>query len=221
MLAKDLISDIVPVVSNSDTGIRALNWMDIFRISHLPIINDDEFVGLISDTDIYDNNIANEPISAHKLSLFRPFVYEDQHIYDVILLIDTLKLSIVPVLDREKKYQGVITLRELVAYFGEMASVRTPGAIIVLEMSIHDYSLTEIANIVEGNNVKILSSYVRNSKESVKLDVILKLNTQSLNSVLQTFERYNYTIKEFYIDKDNLDNFYEERYDLFLKYLNV
>ena len=81
MLAKDLISEVVPALKTSDTGLRALSWMEIFRISHLPIVNNKEFLGLISDTDIYDLNMANEPIGNHHLSLFSPFVTSDQHIY--------------------------------------------------------------------------------------------------------------------------------------------
>ena len=82
MLAKDFISGIVPALHTSDTGQKALNWMEVFRVSHLPIVNDKEFLGLISDTDIYDMNMADEPIGNHNLSLFSPFVYLDQHIYE-------------------------------------------------------------------------------------------------------------------------------------------
>ena len=100
MLAKDLMSDVVPSLKTSDTGIQALSWMDIFRISHLPIVNNNEFLGLISDKDIYNLNMVDEPIGNHRLSLFSPYVFEDQHIYEVIEVASRLKLSVVPVLDR-------------------------------------------------------------------------------------------------------------------------
>jgi len=61
MLAKELMSDIVPPLKTSDTGLQALSWMDVFRISHLPIVNNLEFLGLISDKDIYNLNMADEP----------------------------------------------------------------------------------------------------------------------------------------------------------------
>ena len=98
MLAKDLISDIVPVIRTSETGLKALNWMEIFRVSHLPVVNNEDFLGLISDTDIYDLNKAEEAIGAHPLSLIRPYVYANQHIYEVIDLVSKFNLTIVPVL---------------------------------------------------------------------------------------------------------------------------
>ena len=61
--------------------------MDIFRISHLPIVNNLEFLGLISDKDIYDLNMAEEAIGNHKLSLFSPYVLLHQHIYEVIEIV--------------------------------------------------------------------------------------------------------------------------------------
>ena len=86
MLAKDLISEVVPALKTSDSGVKALYWMDIFRISHLPIVNEKDFLGLISDKDIYDINMADEPIRNHKLSLFSPYVFDYQHIHPCITI---------------------------------------------------------------------------------------------------------------------------------------
>src|SRR3989304_6607684 len=108
MKANHLISDTVPNLHTSDTGVRALSWMEIFRVSHLPIVNNKEFLGLISDTDIYDLNRAEEPIGNHSLSLFRPYVTADQHIFEVIDLASKLRLTVIPVLDEKKNYMGLI-----------------------------------------------------------------------------------------------------------------
>ena len=188
MLAKDLISDVIPCIMTSDTGIKALNWMEIFRVSHLPIVNNDEFLGLISDTDIYDLNEADEPIGSHPLSLIRPFVYRNQHIYEVISMVAKLTLSLIPVLNEQNHFVGCITLQNLVAQFSKLTAANEPGAIIILELSINDYLLTEIAQIVESNDAKILSLYVSSFKASTQLNVTLKLNTSNLNSIVQTFE---------------------------------
>jgi acetoin utilization protein AcuB len=221
MLAKDLISDIIPVLLTSDSGMKALTWMEIFRISHLPIVNDKEFLGLISDTDIYDLNEADEPIGAHPLSLLRPFVYSNQHIYEVIALISKLNLTIVPVLNEQNHYLGCIGLHDLVTQFGKLAVTTEPGAIIVLELNINDYVFTEIAQIVESNDAKILSLYVSTFKNSTKLDLTLKLNTTNLSSIIQTFERYNYTIKASFMEDESLDHLYNERFESFMNYLDV
>ena len=81
MVANDLISVIIPSLKTSDTGQTALNWMEIFRISHLPIVNNQDFLGLISDTDIYDMNQPEEPIGNHALTLLKPYVTTEQHLF--------------------------------------------------------------------------------------------------------------------------------------------
>lgn len=221
MLAKDLISDVIPALRTSDSGQKALYWMDIFRISHLPIVNNVDFLGLISDKDIYDNNMAEEPIGNHNLSLFSPYVTYEQHIYEVIELASQLKLSVIPVLDHDNKYLGVITLTDLLHYFADVSALKQPGGIIVLEMNGNDYSLSEIAQIVESNDAKILSVYLTSSSNSTLMEVTLKINRKELTSIIQTFIRYNYIIKASFMDENDLNSLFENRYDSFMKYLNI
>jgi CBS domain-containing protein len=221
MVAKDLISEVIPSLKTSDLGQTALNWMEIFKISHLPIVNNQEFLGLISDTDIYDMNQPNEPIGNHALTLYKPFVTTEQHIFEVIGLASRLKLSVVPVLDTKNNYKGVVTSNELIRHIAGISSMDQPGAIIVLEVIERDYSLSQIAQIVESNNVKILSMYITSSPASTLLEVTLKVNTSDLMSVIRTFERYNYEVKTWVTENDSMDRFYSERIDLLMKYLNI
>jgi acetoin utilization protein AcuB len=221
MLAKDLISDVIPSLRTSDSGQKALYWMDIFRISHLPIVNNVDFLGLISDKDIYDNNMAEEPIGNHQLSLFSPFVTLNQHIYEVMELASELQLSVVPVLDLENKYMGVITLTDLLHYFADVSALKQPGGIIVLDLNANDYSLTQIAQIVESNDAKVLSVYVTSPTNSTKMEITLKINRKELTSILQTFIRYDYVIKASFMDDNDLNSLYENRYDSFMKYLSI
>jgi acetoin utilization protein AcuB len=221
MVAKDLISEVIPSLKTSDLGQTALNWMEIFKISHLPIVNNQEFLGLISDTDIYDMNQPNEPIGNHSLTLFKPFVTAEQHIFEVIGIASRLKLSVVPVLDSKNNYKGVITSNDLIRHIAGLSSMDQPGGIIVLEVIDRDYSLSQIAQIVESNNIKILSMYITSSPGSTLLEVTLKVNTSDLVSVIRTFERYNYEVKTWVTDNDSMDRFYSERFDLLMKYLNI
>ncbi len=221
MLARELITDLVPALKTSDTGIQALSWMDIFRISHLPIVNNNEFLGLISDKDIYNLNMAEEPIGAHNLSLFSPFVHEDQHVYEVISLVSKLELTVVPVLDHNNHYLGLITMNDLLKYFSGLAALEQPGGVIVLELNHNDFSMSQISQIVEGNDARILSMYVSPHEDSTKMEVNIKLNTTDISSIVQTFNRYDYIIKASYMEGDDMNHLYESRFDEFMKYLSI
>jgi acetoin utilization protein AcuB len=221
MVAKDLISEVIPTLKTSDLGQTALNWMEIFRISHLPIVNNQDFLGLISDADIYDMNKPDEPIGNHSLTLLKPYVTTEQHIFEVIGLASRLKLSVVPVLDSQNHFKGVITTNDLIRHIAGISSMDQPGGIIVLELIERDYSLSQIAQIVESNNVKVLSMYITSPPDSTKLEVTLKVNTNDFISVIKTFERYNYEVKTWVTNNDSIDQFYSERFDLLMKYLNI
>jgi acetoin utilization protein AcuB len=221
MLAKDLVSDVIPALKTSDTGARALSLMEIFRVSHLPIVNNEEFLGLISDSDIYDLGMPDEPIGNHKLSLFSPFVFADQHLYEIIEIASRLSLTVIPVLDAKKKFIGLIGQTDLLAKFASLTAVREPGGIIVLEMNHHDYSLSQIAQIVESNNARILSLYITGTEESTGMEVTIKINNTDLTSIIKTFDRYNYNVKASYMDDESLDSFYMNRYEQFIRYMNI
>jgi len=151
--------------------------------------------------------------------LAKPFVTASQHIYDVIKIADNYKLSIIPVLDDRNKYLGVIRLADLAHYFAQLTAVDQVGGLITLEMNIHDYSVAEIAQIVESNDARILSLYYTEIPDSTKIQVSLKINKQDLTGIVQTFDRYNYTIiaSIFENDEDEM----QDRYDSLMSYLNV
>lgn len=221
MVAKEMISDVIPSLKTSDTGISALNWMDIFKVTHLPIVNDKEFLGLISENDIYDLNMPEEPLGNHQLSLFRPYVNETQHVFEVMELASRLKLSLVPVLDHRKHYLGVITITDLLHYFADLSALKNPGGIVVLELNHNDYSLAQIANIIEGNDAKILGTYITSHPNSTKIELSIKLNVTDVTSIIQTFNRYSYTILGSFMKQDEEEDLLEDRYNLLMKYLNT
>ncbi|MDO9187687.1 MAG: CBS domain-containing protein [Bacteroidia bacterium] len=220
MLAKDLITDEVPPLKTSDTGLMVINWMDEFKVSHLPIVNNHEYLGLISDTDILDLNITDEEIGKHKLSLIRPFVKENQHVYEVIKMFSNMKLTVLPVLDENENYLGLIPLTSLLQQFSILAATREPGGIIVLEMNELDYSLSQIAQIVEGNDGKILSCYLNSLPESTRIEVTVKVNKTDISGILQTFNRYNYTVKASFHQSEFSDDM-KNRFDSFMNYINI
>lgn len=221
MIAKELISEVVPVLSTSDTGQKALNWMEVFRVSHLPIVNNKEFLGLISDMDIYDINDPEQAIGNHKLSLIKPFVRLDQHIFEIIDLASKLRLTVIPVLDSKNIYKGVVLASDLLWKVAEMSSLREPGGIIVISLLQSDYSLSQISQIIESNDAKVLNLYISSAAESTKMEITIKLNTNNLVPIIRTFERYEYEISNWHGDDDELDRFYSDRFDSLMRYLDV
>ena len=220
MIGRQLVTnDIIPL-KTSDSGTKALNWMDEYKVSHLPIVNNETLLGVISEQDIYDFNNPEEALGSHSLSQVKAFVNEHQHLYDVLKLMHRHALTLIPVLDDNDKYLGCITLRKLLGYIANTFSVDNPGGIIVIELSEKDYNLTEIANIVESNDAKILSTFLTNHHDSTRLELVIKVNKIDIGAILQTFNRYGYIVKaSFEEDRDQEEM--RERYDSLMNYLNI
>ena len=145
MFAKELISQVIPSLKPSDHGLMALGWMEEFKVSHLPMVNNGEYLGMVSDSDIIDLNEPEEAIGNSHQNLSKPFVQEEQHIYEVMKVISEHKLTVIPVLDNTNRYLGLISLSDLIQKISQIAAVNEPGGIIVLEMNQNDYSLSQIA----------------------------------------------------------------------------
>lgn len=207
-------------LKTSDSGTKALNWMDEYKISHLPIVNNETLLGVISEQDIYDFNNTEEPLGNHSLSLKNAFINEHQHLYDVLKLMHEHNMTLIPVLDDHEKYLGSITMKRLVGFMANAYSVNNPGGVIVLELSEKDYNLTEVANIVESNDAKILSTFLTNHHDSTRLDLVIKVNRIDIGSILQTFDRYGYVVKATFGEDEDQEEM-RERYDSLMNYLNI
>ena len=220
MIVKQIISKTIPSLKPSDTVSKALNWMETFKISHLPIVLNDDYLGLISETDLLDID-NDKPIIDNKLIINDLCILESQHIYNAINIFADNKLSLLPVLDNNKSYLGYIILDDLLLAIKQITSIDELGAVIVLEIAQNDYTLTEIANIVESENIKIISLYTSINVKNQKLDITIKFNTDDILPILKSFERYNYNIKAVFSNNKKSDEFYNDRLDELMFYLNI
>jgi len=221
LLAEKLISDGVPFVKSSEIGRKALNSMDVYRVSHVPVVDDNKFLGLISDKLIYDLNLLEIPIQNELDKLETSHAHKDQHIFEVAMVMYKLKISVLPVLDTDHYYLGAITLYDLARRFSHLFSLQEIGGVIVLEMNVNDYSLQQISQIVEENGARILSSFLDRKAGTTNLDVILKLDKEDLSPVIQAFMRYDYNVKAVYLDHSMLSDLYNDRYEQFMKFMNL
>lgn len=221
MLAAKLISNVIPSVRSNENGQKVLNAMDVFRVSHLPVVDEKRYLGIISDKLIYDLNLLKESIEKEVSRLETTHVHEDQHIFEVASLMYKLKLSVIPVLNSSHDYIGAITIFDLARRFARYFSLQEVGGVIVLEINVLDYSMTQISQIVESNDTKILSSFLNRIPGTNSLEIILKLDKEDLSPVIQTFMRYDYNVKGVYLDHSMLNDLYQDRYQQFMKYMNI
>ena len=221
MLAKDIISENDPPLKIKDTGDKAIEWMYEFKLTHLPLVENKKYMGLVSEDDILDFNNTHEQLGKFLKNLYKPFVKDTEHIYEVLRVAAGLKSTIIPVVDSKQNYLGLITLQSLLFNFAKMTAISEPGGVIILELNNKtDYVLSDIARIVESNGAHILSLYFNVDTETGKHAVTLKVDSTEIKHIVATFERYEYSVKAFFQESD-MGEIIKDRYDSLMNYLNI
>jgi acetoin utilization protein AcuB len=219
MLARSLIKDIIPPLKITDTGERALLWMEEFRMRYLPVINSTTYLGIISETDV--QGIANKThqLAQHAVPLDRVFINENQHVYDAVRFVAQYNYPMIPVLDNDQRYAGIVTVTDLIESFAELFAVNGPGGIIQFEVNLKDYMLSEIAQLIESNDAHIMSLSV-NPVGDQKMQITIKVDKTDLSRILEAFYRYNYEVKTFSHQSEFTEDL-QSRYDAFMNYLKM
>ncbi|MBL7950658.1 MAG: CBS domain-containing protein [Flavobacteriales bacterium] len=220
MHAIDLITQDIPPLKPQDDVSRALDWLEEFKVSHLPVVSEGRLVGMVRDQDLIDRGDPRGTVNGVMEKVEVPFIRGNQHIYDVMKLFSERGLTVVPVLDEMGVYLGSITEHEALKRLSEVVNIHEPGSIVVLEMNEVDYSLHQIARIVESNDAKVLSVYSHTLPDSNRLEVTLKINRADISDILQSFERYEIQVKTTYQGSRFHDDL-RGRYDELMRFINL
>ena len=220
MFAARLISDNVPPLKPSDSCGRALTWMDELRVNALPVIKGREFLGLVYKSGVNNPALKSKSIEEAEVKYHRVFVFENQHVYDLTKVASLHKLDLVPVLNNDQEYIGLVTVNDLVSYFAESKSVYTPGGIIILDIALNDYSMTHIAQVVESDGAHVLSASVSATPDPARIELTLKIDKVDLSRILAAFYRLDYHVIASYHQSEHSEDL-KNRYESLMNYLNI
>jgi CBS domain-containing protein len=219
LLARDIITEELDTLKTSDTGEEALGLMSLHNVRHLPIVNNETLLGILSESDIVSQNI-DASIGSYRLSIAGAVAQSTDHIFEVMDRMAEYDLTSIPVIDTKETYLGSISLTSLLHYFAGSFSFEEPGSIVVVETDRVNYSMVEIARIIEEESAAILTSMLSFEPGSNRVVVTLKINKQDISRIIASFVRYDYTIRGTFAENDYKDAL-QERYDSLIHYLNV
>ncbi|MBT8188206.1 MAG: CBS domain-containing protein [Croceitalea sp.] len=208
----------LPVLKVTDSLDKAIAFFADTTYSHIAVTDKKKFLGLLSVNDIACFE-ANKKVETYRYELETFSVDPKTSWLDVLEIFARNEANIIPVVKETGTVVGYYDLTDIVSVFIATPFFTEPGGILVVSKGIKDYSFSEIAQIVESNNTKLLGAFITNSQNDL-IEITIKINSANLNEVIQSFRRYNYTI----ILGSNDDQFMEdlkERSDYLDKYLNV
>jgi len=213
-----LTNDFEPLVI-SVSGSEALSVMGDNYVQHMPIVSNFKLLGIISVTDIMDRGLKKS-IESYEHTLCNTRAKESDHIFDIIKLLVENKLTLIPVVDDDNNYLGVITLPKLLYYFSENISFEEKGSIVVLEMTKSDYILSEIVRILESEGANLLMSFISGSTDSSKILIHLKIDQTDILRIITALERHEFKIAAAFTANDIMGDF-RDRYESLMHFLNI
>lgn len=220
MTAHNLIAYDIPALTVDQTGRDAFHMLNDYHVKHLPVLDEGRLVGILSEEDVFNHKLY-EPISSYDFSLLRRFaVTENEHIFEVMRVMGDNRLTVIPITDADGIYLGLISQNDLLRYFANTASFTEPGAVMVLEMNRRDYSLGTIAQIIESEDVQVLSTFVTSTDDPDNVELTVKVNRHDISRAIASLERHEYEVKHTFSNLDH-SNVMSERYESLMNYLNI
>ncbi len=216
----DITNQDVPELGLGDNGVNALNYMEQYDVHHLPVVQDGLFIGLISEDEVLTMEQPTAPFFNCRHDFPMIALDSRRHIYDALRIMSDQRLTLLPVIDEKIHYLGSVRATDLIQALAKTQAVFSNGGVLELEMNVKDYSLTKIAQIVEGNDAKILSATLTTKPDSQMVQLTLKINKEDLNPIIQSFNRYEFVVAESYMEPKYTEEL-RDRYEEFMKYLNM
>ncbi len=188
-------------------------------ITHIPVVENGKLLGSFLESDI--QTIENKSSKLNEYSHLLDYFFTDEKatLLDLITLFADNDCNIIPVLDANKNYIGYYELSDILGAFADSPFLHNESETLIVEKNKDDYSMSEISQIIESNNGKLLGMYV-SSQRVDKVNVTLKIIAKEVNEIIHTFRRYNYNVLTNHQDDVYLEDL-KNRSDYLKKYLEM
>jgi len=216
-LTQYIINDIKPV-KTSDSIQDVQTIFNNLTYSHIPVKNEDIYIGCLSETDVHCFE-SDKIVQDYNYALEGYFVRESTAWLDILEAFAQNSTNIMPVLKDDNTYLGYYELNDMINLFNDTPFFAEPGGILIVEKGLSDHSFSEITQIVESNNGKLLGCFISKIENDV-VQVTLKIGNTGLNDIIQTFRRYSYNIVSGH-EEDSFSANLKERSEYLKKYLNI
>lgn len=219
MTASELITNHFPSLQITDTVGRALEIMQDYHVSELPLVKESKLTGLVHENDLQDedpDHLMGSIQNINDQSQVRP----SEFFLIPLKIMHQRKLSLIPVVKEDGEYLGVITEEQILQAASHYNSASEPGAVVILQILPNNFSISELGRIIESNDAKIVHLNTWTDPTTGHLMVAIKISKVDIQDILASLERYEYNVVQYF--GENLSE--EElrlNFDHLINYLNI
>ena len=210
----------IPQLKLNDTLAKARQLMSDYKVSHLPVVEEQIFLGLLSEDDLLDKEDKTVTVEFFKENFLPAFVNETQHFLKAVPVYNLYRTNLIPVVNDSHELVGAIRDFSLIKALGDLCGANEFGALIVLEIESTKLSISEINSIVESDGAIILHLNIYQLPPSELLQVSLQINRREISTIIASFERYEYSVS-FYSGEELFENEISTNYQNLMNYLDI
>lgn len=220
MLAHELTSNIIPQLKLTDTVAKALQLMTDFKLTHLPVVSEEVFLGLISEDDLVDKDNTKSPIELFQNDFIPASIGSNKHFLQAVTVSNTYQTNVIPVVNEENALVGTISGQSLLSALGIFSGADEPGAMIELRMERSKLNVSEINRIVESDGASMLHLNITTMPDGLLLQVTISINKREISTIIAAFERYDYSIT-WYSGEQLFESDIDNNYRHLMNYLDI
>ncbi|MEO7960518.1 MAG: CBS domain-containing protein [Ginsengibacter sp.] len=220
MLAYELTSNIIPQLKLTDSISKALQLMSDFKITHLPVVSEEKFLGLISEDDLLDEENKKTLIEYFHDDFVPASINANNHFLLAVNISTLYQTNVIPVINDQNDLLGTISGQSLITALGDFAGGSEPGALIELQIEKNKLNISEINRIVESDGATILHLNIAMLPEDGAIKITININKREISTLIAAFERYEYSIS-FYSGEELFENDIDSNYRHLMNYLDI
>lgn len=220
MLTNELINHAIPQLQLQDSVSRALQLIQEYQLTHLPVVSDNKYLGMIGEADLLDAGQKNGDVGVLQENFISVAVRDGEHFLNALKCCNLFETTLVPVINHQNELLGAITATDLLKALGDYSGSNDIGGIIIIEMERSRFAISEISRIVESNDATILHLNTTFQPENGLLTITIHLNRKEIASIVAAFERYEYTVVHYFGD-EKFENEIHNNYRHLMSYLDI
>jgi acetoin utilization protein AcuB len=197
-----------------------LHLMNDHKTSHLPVVSDGKFLGLISEEDLVDEENKNTTIDVFQTNFITAAVNARFYFLKAATIYNLFHTNVIPVINENNELLGTISSKALITEMGNFCGSSEFGAMVVLEMERARFAISEINSIIESDGATILHLNITPHLVPDLLEVTLQINKKEIATIVATFERYEYVVS-YYSGEELFENEINTNYNNLMNYLNI
>lgn len=223
MLAHQLIQTDLEPLLEQDRVAAAIEQMDAMQVTCLPVIEaaGNKLIGQVRRNELRGSDDSQARVG--NLTLEEPVkVFLRQHVFEAARLIYQYELQMIPVVDEETAYVGMLTKKRILEELPKMMNLDANGSILTIELDKIDFTLSEIVHLIEVEGAKILGLTVeRPQQEGENFRVSVKINLKDASRITSALKRHDYHVVVDDASRDVFGFDMENRADELLKYIDM